>query len=95
MFSRFCLLALATVGASCTHNVHVVDQDGNPIEGANVYPVTRSFRHDPVTTNRKGTVYVRQDLPPIEHIQATKPGYTSPPLTSYHLPKPITVVLTK
>ena len=95
MFSKLCLLLVASVGASCTHNLRVIDEAGNPVEDAQVRRMTRSFNHPPTSTNAKGTARIRKDLPTIEALHISKIGYITPTPVNFDLPKPITVVLKK
>jgi len=87
------LLALALT--SCSHNVFVVDQNGNPVEDAQIRPQARSFSYPPVTTNAKGSAFIHQDLPTTETLHVWKMGYQSPSPVNFDLPKPIKVVLQK
>lgn len=90
------LIALfALVCASCSPNIYVVDEAGQPIANATVVPLARSFSWPPVMTDEKGSVYVHQDIPTIESLRVYKIGYETPNAVNYDLPKPITVVMKK
>ncbi len=89
------LAATSTLFISCGKNVYVVDQDGNPLERAQVRPQTRSYNKPPLYTDKNGGVTVIKDVPPIEYLHVAKVGYHSPDPVNFQLPKPITVVLTK
>jgi len=93
MFCKSILLAIAIGSASCSSNVIVVDQVGNPIKDAQIRALTRSFNYDPVATNAKGKARIRQWHPPVETLHVSKIGYHTPPPVNFLLPKPITVVL--
>ena len=95
MLRKLLILATALVSASCSHNVFVVDESGNPIEDAQIRPLTRSYSNPPVRTGSKGSAYIRPDLPPIESLHVAKAGYLIPDAVNFGLPKPITVVLKK
>jgi len=90
------LLALLSLAlASCSPNVFVVDQNGTPLEDAEIRPQARSFSYPAVKTDAKGSAFIHQDLPTIETLHVWKNGYRSPSPVSFDLPKPITVVLNK
>lgn len=86
---------LALVVASCSPNIFVIDEAGNPVPDATVVPLTRSFSWPAVKTDKKGSVYVHQDIPTVETFRVYKTGYQTPDPVNYDLPKPITVVLKK
>lgn len=93
MIRIFLLSIIALVCASCSPNVFVVDEQGNPIADAQIRPQSRGFNWPPVTTDKKGSAHIHQDLPTIETLHVFKMGYRSPAPVNYNLPKPITVVL--
>ncbi len=88
-------LSLALLLTSCSSNVFVVDESGNPLKDAQIRPLTRSFNYNPVATDAKGSAFIRKDLPTIEYLLVSKSGYVTPPPVNFDLPKPITVVLKK
>lgn len=95
MFQKLFLLLVVAVSASCSPNVYVVDESGNPLADAQIRPLTRSFNYPSVATDEKGSAFIHQDLPTIETLLVSKQGYRPLPPVNYNLPKPITVVLKK
>ncbi len=93
MFKKIALCLFSIVSVSCSPNVFVVDEAGNPIVDAQIRPLTRSFNYPPVATDKKGSAHIHQDLPTIENLLVSKKGYVTPAPVNYNLPKPITVVL--
>ena len=84
---------LALVLASCSPNILVVDENGAPIQGADVTPMSRSFSWPSKKTKKNGGAFIHQDIPRIESVRVSKMGYFPKPPVDYNLPKPITVVL--
>lgn len=84
---------LSLVAASCSSNIFVVDEAGQPIQNATVVPLSRGFNWPKKTTGKDGGVYVHQDIPTIDTVRAYKTGYQPSELVNYSLPKPITITL--
>lgn len=90
---KFILALVAFVGVSCSSNILVVDEAGNPVPDATVVPLSRGFSWPSVKTDEKGGAFVHQDIPTVETVRVYKTGYETPDAVNYDLPKPITVVL--
>ena len=92
---KFLLGFPVLICASCSSTIFVVDEAGQPIEGAKVIPISRGFDWPAKITDKKGGVWVHQDVPTIDYLRVSKMGYRSHPLVNFNLPKPINVVLKK
>ena len=83
----------ATLLASCTPNVRVVDVDGSPIANARIIPAARSITYPAVATNENGEAFIHQDMPTIEYLHVFMTGYLPSRDVNFDLPKPIEVVM--
>lgn len=92
--NKFALLALAaSLLASCTPNVRVVDENGSPIANARIIPAARSITYAPVATDEKGEAFIRQDVPTIEYLHVYMTGYQPTRDVNFAQPSPIEVVM--
>lgn len=92
---KIALALLSLVIASCSSNIYVVDEAGQPVAGAMVKPLSRGFSWPGKTTGKDGGVHIHQDIPTIESVRAYKAGYEPSEMVNYGLPKPITITLRK
>lgn len=90
---KVALASLSLIIASCSSNIYVVDEAGQPISGATVKPLSRGFAWPDKKTGKDGGVFVHQDIPTIDTVRAYKVGYHPSEMVNYSLPKPITITL--